>query len=169
MRPLSHFFFQKVEEKTVRGFCYRFFLPSLRSKLLFQEEAFMNTINSFVQAVAMDGRNIQNTVSSSAHPQGKITQNVQNILITPTGSEVAESIVQTAADVKADAQQLQKMSDMVMGRKLRFNVNEELGSIIVKIVDPNTDQVIKEIPSEDIQKLKINLRKAIGVIFDDMI
>lgn len=129
----------------------------------------MNTINSFVQAVAMDGRNIQNTVSSSAHPQGKITQNVQNILITPTGSEVAESIVQTAADVKADAQQLQKMSDMVMGRKLRFNVNEELGSIIVKIVDPNTDQVIKEIPSEDIQKLKINLRKAIGVIFDDMI
>lgn len=129
----------------------------------------MNTINSFVQAVAMDGRNIQNTVSSSAHPQEKITQNVQNILITPTGSEVAESIVQTAADVKADAQQLQKMSDMVMGRKLRFNVNEELGSIIVKIVDPNTDQVIKEIPSEDIQKLKINLRKAIGVIFDDMI
>lgn len=146
-----------------------FFLPSLRSKLLFQEEAFMNTINSFVQAVAMDGRNIQNTVSSSAHPQEKITQNVQNILITPTGSEVAENIVQTAADVKADAQQLQKMSDMVMGRKLRFNVNEELGSIIVKIVDPNTDQVIKEIPSEDIQKLKINLRKAIGVIFDDMI
>lgn len=129
----------------------------------------MNTINSFVQAVAMDGRNIQNTVSSSAHPQEKITQNVQNILITPTGSEVAENIVQTAADVKADAQQLQKMSDMVMGRKLRFNVNEELGSIIVKIVDPNTDQVIKEIPSEDIQKLKINLRKAIGVIFDDMI
>lgn len=129
----------------------------------------MNTINSFVQAVAMDGRNIQNTVSSSAHPQEKITQNVQNILTTPTGSEVAESIVQTAADVKADAQQLQKMSDMVMGRKLRFNVNEELGSIIVKIVDPNTDQVIKEIPSEDIQKLKINLRKAIGVIFDDMI
>lgn len=129
----------------------------------------MNTINSFVQAVAMDGRNIRNTAPSSALPQGKSTQTVQNILTTPTGSEVAENIVRTVADVKADAQQLQKMSDMVMGRKLRFNVNEELGSIIVKIVDPNTDQVIKEIPSEDIQKLKINLRKAIGVIFDDMI
>ncbi|WP_407832074.1 flagellar protein FlaG, partial [Treponema porcinum] len=34
---------------------------------------------------------------------------------------------------------------------------------------PNTEQVIKEIPSADIQKLKINIRKAIGVIFDDMI
>lgn len=129
----------------------------------------MNTINSFVQAVATDGRNIQNTAPSAAQLQKKTVQAVQNILITPTGSEAAASLVQNAADVKADAQQLQKMSDMVMGRKLRFNVNEELGSIVVKIVDPNTDQVIKEIPSEDIQKLKINLRKAIGVIFDDMI
>ena len=98
-----------------------------------------------------------------------ISSDVQKILIAPTGSEVAENIVQNAADVKADAQQLQKLSDMVMGRKLRFNVNEELGSIVVKIVDPNTEQVIKEIPSADIQKLKINIRKAIGVIFDDMI
>ena len=56
-----------------------------------------------------------------------------------------------------------------MGPKLRFNVNDELGSVIVKIVDPNTDQVIKEIPSEDMQKLKIRIRKAIGVLFDEMI
>lgn len=129
----------------------------------------MNTINSFVQAAAMDGQNIRNTASSYTTSLHKAGSDVQKILIAPTGSEVAENIVQNAADVKADAQQLQKLSDMVMGRKLRFNVNEELGSIVVKIVDPNTEQVIKEIPSADIQKLKINIRKAIGVIFDDMI
>ena len=61
------------------------------------------------------------------------------------------------------------MSDMVMNGKLQFNVNSELGSVIVKIVDPNTEQVIKEIPSEDIQKLKIRIRKTIGVLFDEMI
>ena len=61
------------------------------------------------------------------------------------------------------------MSDMVMNRKLQFNVNSELGSVIVKIVDPNTEQVIKEIPSEDIQKLKIRIRKTIGILFDEMI
>lgn len=129
----------------------------------------MNTINSFVQAAAMDGQNIRNAASSYTTSLHKTGSDVQKILITPTGSEVAENIAQNAADVKADAQQLQKLSDMVMGRKLRFNVNEELGSIVVKIVDPNTEQVIKEIPSADIQKLKINIRKAIGVIFDDMI
>lgn len=129
----------------------------------------MNTINSFVQAAAMDGQNIRNAASSYTISLHKTGSDVQKILIAPTGSEVAENIAQNAADVKADAQQLQKLSDMVMGRKLRFNVNEELGSIVVKIVDPNTEQVIKEIPSADIQKLKINIRKAIGVIFDDMI
>lgn len=129
----------------------------------------MNTINSFVQAATMDGQNIRNAASSYTTSLHKTGSDVQKILIAPTGSEVAENIAQNAADVKADAQQLQKLSDMVMGRKLRFNVNEELGSIVVKIVDPNTEQVIKEIPSADIQKLKINIRKAIGVIFDDMI
>ena len=58
---------------------------------------------------------------------------------------------------------------MVMGPKLQFNVNEELGSVIVKVVDPTTNQVIKEIPSPDIQRLKMNIRRAIGVLFDEMI
>ena len=55
-----------------------------------------------------------------------------------------------------------------MGRKVQFNVNNELDSVVVKIVDANTNQVVKEIPSEDIQKLKINIRRAIGLLFDDL-
>ena len=58
---------------------------------------------------------------------------------------------------------------MVMGPNLQFNVYEELGSVIVKVVDPTTNQVIKEIPSPDIQRLKMNIRRAIGVLFDEMI
>ena len=58
---------------------------------------------------------------------------------------------------------------MVMGRKLQFNVNEELGAVVVKVVDPSTNQVIKEIPSADVQRIKANIRKAIGVLFDEMI
>ena len=73
------------------------------------------------------------------------------------------------AEIKADAQQLQSMSDRVMGRELQFNVNKELGSIVVKVVDPSTNQVVKEIPSEEIQNLKIRIRKAIGIIFDEIV
>lgn len=86
-----------------------------------------------------------------------------------TAAESAQQIIQSKEDFKADTQYLQKLSDRVTGGKLQFNVNNELGSIIVKIVDPQTDAVLKEIPSKDIQKLKIQIRKTIGAIFDELI
>ena len=128
----------------------------------------MNTISSFGQTLAMDGRNLNSSAVTPSKSNSTVKTSTENALTTPTGSEVANNIVQSLADIKADAQQLQNMSDMVMGRKLQFNVNKELGSVVVKIVDPSTEQVVKEIPSEDIQNLKIRIRKAIGVLFDEM-
>ena len=127
----------------------------------------MNLVHS-IGSLAMDG-----TRKISAETLKVVSSELQKsstpIIVSPTGAEAAQDLVQTAADVKADAQQLQKMSDMVMGGKLRFNVNNELGSIVVKVVDPKTDQVLKEIPSVDIQKLKIQIRKAIGLLFDELV
>ena len=71
--------------------------------------------------------------------------------------------------IKADTQALQKMTEMVGGNKLLFSVNKELGSVVVSIVDSATNQVIKQIPSEDMQKLKLRIRKAIGSMFDEVI
>ncbi|MGP1459694.1 MAG: flagellar protein FlaG, partial [Treponema sp.] len=44
-------------------------------------------------------------------------------------------------------------------------MGRELECLIVKLHDLNTDEVIKEIPSEDIQNLKIRSRKAVGLLF----
>ena len=130
----------------------------------------MSNVSSIGQILTTDGLSYKSTTAIKQNNSSSKIQNNQNeILIARSGSEVVADIEQTKADIKADAKDLQKLSDLVMGPKLRFNVNDELGSVIVKIVDPNTDQVIKEIPSEDIQKLKIRIRKAIGVLFDEMI
>ena len=128
----------------------------------------MNTItmNSTVH-VAMDGQSLYNINSrnaSSAAPQQSTAQS-----ITPTGAQVAQNIEQNMAELKADSQALQKMSEMVGGNKLQFSVNKELGSVVVSIVDSATNQVIKQIPSEDMQKLKLRIRKAIGSMFDEVI
>ena len=48
-----------------------------------------------------------------------------------------------------------------------FNVNEEIDKVVVKIVDPSTNKVIKEIPSEDIQKLQARIRETIGLLVDE--
>ena len=124
----------------------------------------MNAITSnAIVHTAMDGQSLY----SSA-----VTMSKSNVLkqtvepITPTGAQVAQNIEQNLAEIKEDSQQLQKMYEMVDGRKLQFNVNKELGSVVVRVVDSNTNQVLKEIPSEDMQKLKLRLRKAIGNLFD---
>lgn len=125
----------------------------------------MNTISNIGSNMAMEGRYYS---SGSVKNAGSEKVAVQQLNIAD-GARVVDNLVQNNAQLKADANELQKLSDMVMGRKLQFNVNEELGTIVVKVVDPSTNQVIKEIPSADVQKIKINIRKAIGVLFDEII
>ena len=129
----------------------------------------MNTISSFGQTLAMDGLNLNSSAVTPAKSISTQKNSTVNTLKTPAGSEVVDNLVQSMAEIKADAQQMQNMSARIMGRELQFNVNKELGSIVVKVVDPSTDQVVKEIPSEEIQNLKIRIRKAIGVLFDQIV
>ena len=60
------------------------------------------------------------------------------------------------------------MSEIVPSNKLQFSINKELGSVIVSIIDASTNQVVKQIPSEDMQKLKLRIRKVIGNLFDEL-
>ena len=124
----------------------------------------MNTITSNAMVhTAMDGQSLYSSAVTMSKSNA-VKQTVEPI--TPTGAQVAQNIEQNLAEIKEDSQQLQKMYEMVDGRKLQFNVNKELGSVVVRVVDSNTNQVLKEIPSEDIQKLKLRLRKAMGNLFD---
>ena len=127
----------------------------------------MNTINTNSMVhVAMDGQSLYNINKNSA---SNAAQQLAATSITPTGAQVAQNIEQNIAELKADSQALQKMTEMVGGNKLQFSVNKELGSVVVSIVDSETNQVIKQIPSEDMQKLKLRIRKAIGSMFDEVI
>jgi len=126
----------------------------------------MNTISSNAMVhTAMDGQSLYSSAVSMKSAAAK--QTVE--LMTPNGAQVAQNIEQNLAELKADSQQLQKMYEMVDGRKLQFSVNKELGAVVVRVVDSNTNQVLKEIPSEDIQKLKLRLRKAMGNLFDQKV
>ena len=129
----------------------------------------MNTIStqSSMVRMATDGQALYSSAAQAANNNAIAKQ--ASVPITPTGAQVAQNIEKNLAEIKADSQQLQKMSEMVDGRTLQFNVNKELGSVVVKIIDTNTNQVLKEIPSEDMQKLKLRIRKAIGNLFDEVI
>ena len=123
----------------------------------------MNTISSAVQNLAMEGQSLY----ISSYKRGTPSSTAQPVM--QTGAEVAQNIEQNLAETKAVSQELQKLSEITAGRTLKFSVNKELGSVVVAIVDSNTNQVVKEIPSEDMQKLKIRLRKAIGTLYNNLV
>ena len=52
-----------------------------------------------------------------------------------------------------------------MRRELRFAVDEDSGELVVKIIDSETDEVLRQIPPEEVLKMRERLAEAAGVIF----
>ena len=121
------------------------------------------TISSIGHSSATDGRINLNSNSQSLQvlKEAKVPM--------ADAAQVVQKITDNKAQLQEDVRQLQKLSDAVSGRKVQFSVNQELDQVVVTVVDPATNKVIREIPSQDIQKLKVRIRKAIGVLFDEMI
>lgn len=129
----------------------------------------MNTIQNSMVQMTTDGQTLyRQNVTKTASSNNSSPQNVSQPL-TPTGAQVAQSLAQSIAEVKADTRELQKMSELVSGNKLQFNVNKDLNTVVVSVIDASTNQVIKQIPSEDMIKLKLRIRNAIGSVFNEVI
>jgi hypothetical protein len=49
---------------------------------------------------------------------------------------------------------------------LSYEVNRETGSVIIKMVDQATGEVIREIPSEELQRMSRALEAMLGRLYD---
>jgi len=75
--------------------------------------------------------------------------------------KVKPLIHSTAADLRRIGQAFNK--------KLQFVVDHKSNEVLVKVIDKDTDKVIKVIPPEELQRLSKNLKEAIGLLFDEMV
>jgi flagellar protein FlaG len=53
-----------------------------------------------------------------------------------------------------------------LNQRLEFSFHKELGQVVVKIIDRQTDTVIKELPPTEFQRVHVALREAIGLLID---
>ena len=83
-------------------------------------------------------------------------------------AQVAERRRAVNAEIGATASDLEKIS-LAFNKKLRFVVNEELDQVVVKVIDPETDKVIKELPPEELQRLPLKIKEMIGLLFDETV
>jgi flagellar protein FlaG len=63
---------------------------------------------------------------------------------------------------------LEKVS-LAFNRRLQFVVDQGSNQVIIKVIDKETDKVIKELPPEELQRLHSNIKEAIGLLFDEMV
>ena len=71
-------------------------------------------------------------------------------------------------DIRAATQDLEQVS-LAFNRRLKFEVDHESRDVIVKVIDIETDKVIREIPPEELQRLHQRIRDTIGFLFDQMV
>ena len=74
-------------------------------------------------------------------------------------SKEAESIHESKAvssDLEQDGHSL----------RVRFQSNRETGRISISVIDANTDEVIRQIPSEELQRVTEKLKDNMGQMFD---
>jgi flagellar protein FlaG len=89
--------------------------------------------------------------------------------------EVAQSLAEIAMEAKNKGENAERYLSEILNitqffnKRLRFSINKELDQVVVKVIDSQTDKVIKEIPPEVLQRLHVRIREAIGLLIDEII
>ena len=71
-------------------------------------------------------------------------------------------------DIRPAVADLERIS-LAMNRRLKFEVDHESREVIVKVIDGETDKVIRVLPPEELQRLHNNIKETIGFLFDERV
>ncbi|MDR1388768.1 MAG: flagellar protein FlaG [Treponema sp.] len=58
---------------------------------------------------------------------------------------------------------------LAFNKKLKFVVDHQSHEVTVKVIDPETDKVIKVLPPEELQRLHSRIKETLGFMFDERI
>jgi len=112
-------------------------------------------------------------------PSSQSSQSSSNLKLVSGDSDVKAAVVDTGAAAKAKiketeqdvAQRLEnsvsKLNELVQSvqRDLQFSIDESSGDTVIKVLDTNTEEVIRQIPSEEVLALTRNIESLKGVLF----
>ncbi|MDR2730557.1 MAG: flagellar protein FlaG [Treponema sp.] len=85
-----------------------------------------------------------------------------------TNAYYVHSEPKTKPQVQSAASDFEQIS-LIFNRKLKFVVDQHSNEVVVKVIDKETDKVIKEIPPEELQRLHNSLKETIGFLFDERV
>ncbi|MFK8029907.1 MAG: flagellar protein FlaG [Gammaproteobacteria bacterium] len=103
---------------------------------------------------------INNTSLVSVTPGSVATAENKSVAFSESGKQVPppgraqpqEASDKPAASKKDLQKAVERFSERAksMGRELKFEVDEDSGQTVVKVIDPETDEVVRQIPGEEV-------------------
>ena len=82
------------------------------------------------------------------------------------GQSEAAATAETLRGVAAHLKQVIQSSPSYDARELKFDVDKGSGDSFLTIIDQRTGEVVRQIPSKEVLKLRANIDQLIGIIFD---
>lgn len=138
--------------------------------------------------MSIESMNVSGAVGSLNAQQQASSQNRAVVDTSPAGTgavaeqaavQEREQAQQVGDDLAAEQSQddlaemlesqLEKLNTLMQdkNRSIQFSVDRDLDEVVVKVVDTQTEEVIRQIPNEETLKFAKNLEGVLGVIFNE--
>jgi flagellar protein FlaG len=92
--------------------------------------------------------------------------------------EASANVEEIAGTSSPDTQQKSQTTDLkqtvsdlslAFDRRLKFEIDQDSKQLIVKVIDNETDKVIRVLPPEELQRFHHRMRETMGFLFDRMV
>ncbi|MCM3128289.1 flagellar protein FlaG [Paenibacillus provencensis] len=116
---------------------------------------------------------MDNRISSNGHslnsikPSGNQSSNQEEA--TRRGTRIGQSISELSKEQKIEIEQLEKAIRAIQGpeKKFEFSVHKETSTIMVKVFDKSTGDLIREIPREKLLDIAARMIDINGLLIDE--
>lgn len=115
-----------------------------------------------VNASSVAGTLLQ-TVDPASNVTGRAVEKVQAEQVLPSNNRGQEGFSQQ--EMERAVEQVQVMMDL-RNRSVEFSTDESSGARVVKVVDANSGDVIRQMPAEELLSFMRNLTRMLGTFID---
>ena len=101
-----------------------------------------------------------------ASPEATLIQPTQSISANPESERAVNESLNIETEVTKAISQIQIMMDL-RNRSVSFTRDQETGTDIIKVIDDNTGDTIRQMPSEELLTFMKNLTRMLGTFLDE--
>ena len=118
-------------------------------------------VNSAASSGAMQSGGAPQVIAQPTRSDAEVVSQVASTVIKPSNVDATsqpsrEVVAKAAADIQQFVQS--------MGRNLSFSVDETTGYNVVRVVNPSTGELVRQLPSEELLKIARDFQRLNNVL-----